>query len=267
MAIQSVLPADFLSIPATQVQVEKVDFRLTQLPEYAGYYTVVLDNVLTATECNQLIHAAEATAKAGWEPAMINVGGGRQELALDTRNCGRIIWDNSEIIGKIWDRVKDHVPELQSLPDSPIILGRNPFNRHETWHMTRLNERMRFLKYGSGQYFDGNFPLSFSHPLVLVGSSTFIAHCDGAYETPDRTERSYFTLHLYLNESDPDGPHGEMKGGSTEFHSMNMKRSYKVKPKIGRVLIFQHRGLLHSGEEVVSGTKLTLRTDIMYRKV
>ena len=26
-------------------------------------------------------------------------------------------------------------------------------------------------------------------------------HCDGAYETPDGKERSYFTLHLYLNDA------------------------------------------------------------------
>ena len=34
-----------------------------------------------------------------------------------------------------------------------------------------------------------------------------------------------------------------------------------------RVLIFQHRNLLHSGEEVTSGIKLTMRTDLMFEKV
>jgi len=246
MAIQSILPNDFLSKPSTNVQVQRVDFTQTQLPEYSAYYAVILDNVLTAVECNQLIQGAEAKAPAGWEAAMINIGGGEQMLALDTRNCGRIIWDDSDIIGKIWNRVKDHVPELQKFQNTPVILGPGPTKWQETWQMTRLNERMRFLKYGAMQY--------------------FYAHFDGAYETPDRTERSYFTLHLYLNDSDPEGPDGELLGGSTEFHSMNMQRSYKVKPKIGRVLIFQHRGLLHSGEEVISGTKYTLRTDIMYTR-
>lgn len=49
--------------------------------------------------------------------------------------------------------------------------------------------------------------------------------------------------------------------------SMNMLRQFDVEPKIGRVLIFQHRDLLHSGADVTSGTKLTLRTDLMYKKV
>lgn len=39
-----------------------------------------------------------------------------------------------------------------------------------------------------------------------------------------------------------------------------------VVPKAGRVLLFQHRGLIHSGDDVTRGTKLTMRTDIMYAK-
>lgn len=63
----------------------------------------------------------------------------------------------------------------------------------------------------------------------------------------------------------------DIQGSSTKppIHptdSMNMQRQFDVEPKTGRVLIFQHRGLLHSGADVTSGIKLTLRTDLMYRK-
>lgn len=90
---------------------------------------------------------------------------------------------------------------------------------------------------------------------------------DGTFATPDNLEKSYFTLHLYLNESDPDAPEGPLEGGATTFHSYDMRRSYDVTPKVGRVLIFQHRNLLHSGAEVLKGIKLTLRTDLMYQVV
>jgi len=43
-----------------------------------------------------------------------------------------------------------------------------------------------------------------------------------------------------------------------------MQNRIDVVPKVGRVLLFQHRNLLHSGDDVISGTKLTLRTDVMY---
>ena len=46
-----------------------------------------------------------------------------------------------------------------------------------------------------------------------------------------------------------------------------MERSLDVDPKVGRVLIFQQRDLLHSGADVTNGVKLTLRTDLMYARV
>lgn len=89
------------------------------------------------------------------------------------------------------------------------------------------------------------------------------------YITPSGDERSFYTLHLYLNESDPhtSAPQGPLKGGATTFHSYDMSRELDVVPKIGRVLLFQHRGLLHSGDDVLAGLKFTLRTDLMFRKV
>ncbi len=35
-------------------------------------------------------------------------------------------------------------------------------------------------------------------------------------------------------------------------------------PKIGRVLIFQHKRLYHSGDEVTAGVKYTVRSDVMF---
>jgi hypothetical protein len=80
-------------------------------------------------------------------------------------------------------------------------------------------------------------------------------------------ERSHFTLHLYLNDQDDDS--GEkLFGGATTFHTPydynRMQAHIDVAPKAGRVLMFQHRQLLHSGDDVLSGTKLTMRTDVMY---
>lgn len=99
-----------------------------------------------------------------------------------------------------------------------------------------------------------------------------IAHCDGAYRTEDGSQQSFFTAQLYLNDSaqvleaegkgniSPD----TLRGGATPFHSSNREKRLDVDPKAGRVLIFQHRRLYHSGDEVTAGVKYTMRTDIMY---
>jgi hypothetical protein len=77
---------------------------------------------------------------------------------------------------------------------------------------------------------------------------------------------------VYFNDSaqelEKEGkvpPKGMLRGGATTFHSTDMKERLDVDPKIGRVLIFQHRRLLHSGDNVVEGIKLTMRSDIMYK--
>ena len=255
------LPDDFLSTPKPDISVYQVDFAKTDLPQYASKYAVILDDVLSKKECEQLIKAAESTTNEGWERAMINIGGGRQMLATEARNCGRIIWDSREVVGRVWKRIEDiaAVQQITSLYKAPGIMGNGPSKRGETWKFTRPNERMRFLKYVGGEYFR--------------------PHCDGCYETPDGTERSWFTLHLYLNDADRptgkelakvmQGDEGTcakygLVGGATTFHSFNMEKQLDVWPKAGRILIFQHRDLLHSGDDVLHGVKYTMRTDLMY---
>ena len=43
----------------------------------------ILDNVLTEAECSDLI---KITEDQGYEPALVNVGGGRQQLLPEVRN-------------------------------------------------------------------------------------------------------------------------------------------------------------------------------------
>ncbi|MCJ1310015.1 hypothetical protein MMC25_003676 [Agyrium rufum] len=235
-----------LTGPAPVITASRIDWIQEKLPEYNKLYAIVLDNAFAKEECQTLVAAAEKQCDGKWEQALVNVGGGQQALYTDVRNNDRIIWDDRQVVGEIWNRIKDYVPEILVQKDIPWVTGTGPAKREETWVMSRLNERMRFLRYGPKQYFQ--------------------PHCDGMYETPDGKERSYYTLHLYLNESDPDGPNGALVGGSTSFHSMNMNCESHVKPKVGRVLVFQQRGLLHSGEEVSTGLKLTMRTELMYKK-
>ena len=153
----SSLPEGFLSGPGPKISIQPIDFAKTALPRYKDLYAVVLDNVLSAEECQTLVSAAEARTNGKWEPAMVNVGNGRQMMDPWTRNCGRIIWDDGELAAKLWERVKASVPEIETLREVPKITGLGPTKRKETWKMRRLNERMRFLKYGKGQYFRREF--------------------------------------------------------------------------------------------------------------
>lgn len=153
MASTYKLPEGFLKGPAPNLSRSDVDFVKGGLHEHKEAWAVVLDGVMTEEECDQLVAAAEATTNGKWERAMVNVGGGMQALYEDTRKCGRIIWDNAEIMAKLWARIEASVPEIHRLHNWANVTGNGPTKRNEAWKVTRLNERQRFLKYIGGEYF------------------------------------------------------------------------------------------------------------------
>jgi hypothetical protein len=242
MASKYTLPSDFLSGPAPNLTKSKIDFAKAGLPGSDGHWAVVLDGVLSKAECGQLVAAAEATTDGVWERALVNIGGGAQAMIEDVRNCGRIIWDDRALMEKLWARIEGAVPEIHRLEKWASVTGNGPVKRNEVWRVTRLNERGRFLKYVGGEYFKGTYAMVTALRMVLnarFANKTHPAHCDGTYETPDRKERSYFTLHLYLNDMvDEDGQEA-LVGGATTFYSWDMEKRLDVEPRCGRVLMFQ----------------------------
>ena len=107
-------------------------------------------------------------------------------------------------------------------------------------HIYSLNERLSFLRYGPGHYFRG--------------------HCDGQLELPDG-RKSHITIQIYLGDE-------EVEGGTTRIYADRRGKEndfVDIEPKKGRVLIFQQRGIFHSGEEVTKGVKYALRSDFMFR--
>jgi len=247
------IPSEFLKVTPADAQpitVERVDFAASAVPEYAPYYATVLNNVLSASECTELLRLAVLSSPTGdWEPAMVNAGGGFEILAADIRRCDRIVWDEPEMVKRIWDRcltAKGIKEELERIEGQPAIQGKIAVERGHKWRMVKVNERMRFLRYGPGNYFK--------------------SHHDGAYVTPSRDLRSFYTLHLYLNDSITNG--GDVQGGATTFHcDADMLCRVDVDPKMGRVLIFQHAHLMHCGDEVQQGIKYTMRSDLMYERI
>jgi hypothetical protein len=173
------LPDDFLrpldEEERKRIVVNKIKFEDTKLPEYKGCYALVLDNVLTEEECELMVGMAEMSAGGhgnaegdavvendGWKPAMVNAGVGREFLATEYRNSDRIIWDEKEVVARLWKRVcqAEVVEEDIGLLEGEkwkVLLGPWAVKRGEKWRLLErgMNERMRFLRYGRGQFFKG----------------------------------------------------------------------------------------------------------------
>jgi hypothetical protein len=168
------IPSDFLSCSKanlTPLTYTKIDFSTTPLPVYQDHYAVVLDNVLSPSECQQLIHLAEQSTGAhssdadsmdydGWQPALVNAGAGYEIAATEYRNSDRIIWDEKEVVRRIWERcllapgLREDLEVIEG-KGKETILGKRAVGLGHCWRATRLNERMRFLRYGKGQFFKG----------------------------------------------------------------------------------------------------------------
>jgi hypothetical protein len=76
--------------------------------------------------------------------------------------CGLTLWDrdNQEVVNRLWERclAGEGIRErLSRIENWPLMQGEYAAQRGEKWHVTRLNERMRFLRYGPGQFFSGTY--------------------------------------------------------------------------------------------------------------
>jgi len=110
--------------------------------------------------------------------------------------------------------------------------------------LPRFDPALRFLRYEPGNYF--------RH------------HCDENKTHSATGETSFITFHAYLNNIE--------SGGSTrvfaESPDMNPDTEYvDIEAKMGSVMLFQQRGVRHSGEEVKAGCKYSIRTDLLYERL
>ncbi|EKJ72381.1 hypothetical protein NXS19_004163 [Fusarium pseudograminearum] len=244
------IPDSFLTSPSeTPITSHQIDFANSPLPQYDGHTALVLDNVISADECRELLSLAEASVpldeenQSAWKPALVSGGDGYETRAPGYRESDRIIWDQQTIVDRLWERCL----HADGLRDLLAVVPHEPWMKGGKWVFSRLNDRMRFLKYSPGQFFK--------------------PHCDGAYfytEGPGKEFETFYTVHLYLNDSAENDPASELQGGATSFLDRRGEKRVDVNPKAGSVLIFQHKGLFHEGALVNRGIKYTMRTDILY---
>ncbi|KAJ6571649.1 hypothetical protein B0H19DRAFT_1023101 [Mycena capillaripes] len=222
----------------------QIDFNAAGLYEYNGCYAVVLDSLFSQEELSAILGEAEASSP--WQVAQVNAG----EYAYTNtayRNGERIIYDSFELSEKIFDKVRPHLEDIEEIEQTTYVNGVKAVQK---WRMVRLNERLRFLRYPKGGFFRG--------------------HCDGTYYDQKTQQRTFYTLQFYL-PSDTSGSKESFvsaQGGTTRFMPRASSKDYAdVEAIPGRVLVFQHADLYHTGEEVTGGVKCTVRSDILYERV
>jgi len=162
-----------------------------------------------------------------------NLGFGRTHYPKHYRGNLRLMVTDQELADKLFERMKPHVSGL--LHESE--------ERKESWKVVGLNEKFRLSKYFPGDEFG--------------------SHCDANFKR-SRTERSMYTVNIYLN--------GGFKNGRTRFYkdTPGSKMIYATVPEPGAALVFRQppgQYYLHDGERLGSDVKYLLRTDVMYELI
>ncbi|KAJ7129113.1 hypothetical protein C8R46DRAFT_1016908 [Mycena filopes] len=221
-----------------------VNFAAVGLPEYDGCYAIVLDDLFTRPTLSSILDQAQTLP---WDVAKVN-SGTEAYTVPSYRNGQRIIYDSFELSAQIFDKIRPHLNAIEEIEEETYLPDGRP--AVQKWRMVRMNERLRFLRYHIGGFFR--------------------VHCDGEYEDEKTGQRTFYTVQLYL-PSDATGSTASFQpaeGGSTRFWTDQRYDAYAdVEPFPGRVLVFQHEDLEHTGEEVTGGVKCAMRSDILYEKV
>jgi len=127
-------------------------------------FAILLHNVLTPSECSNLIKRAE---QIGFDNALIQGPNGKQILRTDIRSCERCIIDDEELADMLYKRIVTAIEGNEELEkklmfapwakkhnssgvdhDRRCSTGMDNSNdRMGNLKSVGLNERMRFLKY------------------------------------------------------------------------------------------------------------------------
>ena len=188
-------------------------------------YVQWVTGVLTESECRQWIEHAE---KQGFQPASLLSD---QATKNPHRNNDRVILFDAERARLLTERLKPFLPATWTYDG-------------QTWSLVGLNDRLSCLRYRSDEHYG--------------------RHVDIPHEDEKTGARSFITCQLYLSQ--------DFTGGQTRFMQevgyapgeIHNRQHLDVTPVTGSALLFEHE-LTHEGCAVLSGTKYTIRIDVMYQ--
>ena len=212
-----------------------------------GVDGVIIDNLLSAEECERLVQAAEASGGfAFWDPE-----GGTEKRQV--RNADTLEFDDPELCDALFQRLLPNItPTVCFTPEDEETFEAE---LEGEWYATGLNTHLLLNRYGSGGH--------------------FAPHADGS-TLIDFNRRSLYTVLIYVNDCTEGGATqilSSADGEATAVRPLDGARVakpeaivYSVEPLCGRALMYYHQ-VLHAGETVGKhACKYCLRSDVMYER-
>jgi len=218
-----------------QQRVTQPPLHEVQVTEHLPSLLYTVENVLTGTECDALIHDLEFTKME--EKLQESLIKEFEVLGLKAArtNIRRTVIHKA-VAHTVWNCLKDVLPT--TLEDGRTLAG--------------VRSRMFFYKYSPGQFFS--------------------THIDGGHRFRDTGETSEYTFVLYLNDNFSGGktrfcPQPLWHSTDQENGKVDGAGVREVKPICGGMLVLHQRGMKHCGVTLIEGCKYILQGMVMYGPV
>ncbi|KAF0972133.1 hypothetical protein FDP41_009829 [Naegleria fowleri] len=248
---------------------------------------IVIPDFLSSEECSSVLD--QCAKKQQFESIAT-------EYPQSYRNSERMVFKDKSVAHHLWKLVQENL-DCEELSRKVHPFGLDSNGR---WMSCGVNECLRFSKYEEGNYFrphiDGQFvrhdhERSIYTLLIYLnddfegGETRFMKPCnpDEEEEQPLVEQKAKDSVVKQKNRRDRETEKKRVKMGipssssETSNHiqqvvSINPEKKkhfhllYTLKPTLGMCALFNH-DLYHEGMIVTKGTKLILRTEIMFKRV
>lgn len=192
---------------------------------------------------------------SNWQPVSITGMSGNWKEG-DPIGSWRASNYTQEYADILWDRIKDQIPAIRVFTDA----DNTDWDGHEVWEPIGISPLLRFIKYTDGGW--------------------LVVHYDAPYvESEDVRTLQSVVIYVHQDESITGGatrymtdPQAGIPIAARNLNDQARRATedevrLRFTPEEGTAVIFDHR-LLHDAELVEGeGTKIIIRTDILYRKV
>lgn len=192
----------------------------------------VLQNLLSPTECKQIIEQAE--------------GFGFESVALEMRVTDRVAFMGKDLAALLFHRASPFLVDIEVRRRGREVVpeGIRFDAKSGIWKPTILNPCFRVCKYHPGGF--------------------FLPHADAGFEY-HKEYLSLMTFMLYLNDGFEGAPTNFFTGEQIHYVEPDPSKVIcAVTPVCGSCLVFNH-ALTHDGGTLIMGTKYILRTEVMYK--
>lgn len=221
-----------------------------------GADCIVVDNFLSADECDAIVHACETVGFTFWAQKNHYDEKEHDENTETVRNVDTIEAKFPKLSSVLTDRIQKIVNLEPKFFSPEMELADELFERDLVgeWRPYSLSENLLLGRYHPGGH--------------------FMPHIDGS-TIVDLNTRSMYTLLVYLNDVEEGGETFLLSGDQCKVTSFDVEsgtlRGNKesrigcVYPRKGSAAFFYH-SLLHEGAPVVRGVKYICRADLLYRR-